>query len=222
VKTISVTSVLCYLTQVEGLTWRDQDYRAHKMIKIIKGEAINGYLDAGTKEKRIRYTAANQVDFIPHLVAAVANGLRPALQKGSVLVPIPNSSAVVGGKTPFATQILAEQVARAIGNEVRAEPVLRWKQAKTPAHKGGSRNPQVHLANLSVLRVPTGPLVLFDDVMTTGSQLVASYRALTAEGNEPQRAFVFGRAIKDQKASMIAWAEEQLEVEEAPLDWPEF
>ena len=218
-KTIPVVSSLYYLTQVEGVTWRDQDYRARNMVKIVKGEPIKGYLEAGPSTNRRRFTAANQNEFMPLLVGAIAPIYAKHLPAAAVLVPIPNSDATASSEATFRTQTLAEQLASSMAQGTQVIPALRWKEPRVPSHKGGSRNPHVHLENLVVMEVPKAPIVLFDDVITTGSQLVAAYRALTAAGGDVKKALVYGRAVKDQKPKMIDVAVESLEVEEAPLDW---
>jgi hypothetical protein len=41
---IPVMWACLYLTEVEGLTWRGNDYTAMKIVKAVKGEPINGFV----------------------------------------------------------------------------------------------------------------------------------------------------------------------------------
>ena len=62
------------------------------------------------------------------------------------------------------------------------------------------------------------PIVIFDDVLTTGSQMVGSFRRLAHAGMQPILGLVVGRATKDQSENMIGWAEEHVPVEAVPID----
>lgn len=41
---ITVCGALYYLTEIEGIEWRPDDYTANKIIKVVKGEDIKGYI----------------------------------------------------------------------------------------------------------------------------------------------------------------------------------
>lgn len=135
------------------------------------------------------------------------------------LVPIPNSGATVANKgSSFRSLELAEKLATFTDGNASVVPALRWKQERTPAHRGGSRDPQVHFENLAIVEDVTGPVVLFDDVITTGSQLIGSYRRLANPKREITTAVVIGRATKEQHTRVIGWTETELIVDEPPLD----
>ncbi len=63
------------------------------------------------------------------------------------------------------------------------------------------------------------PAVFFDDVVTTGSQMIGSYRRLAKEGFPVLCGVTVGRATKEQKEPMLGWSEEQIAVEDVPIDW---
>jgi hypothetical protein len=66
---------------------------------------------------------------------------------------------------------------------------------------------------------PSLQLVLFDDVMTSGNQMIGSYRGLAASGIKPIRAVAIGRTVHEQKNPMIEWREEEIETEGTLVDW---
>ena len=62
------------------------------------------------------------------------------------------------------------------------------------------------------------PVVLFDDVLTTGSQMIGACRRFAKVGMAPSLAFVVGRTTHEQHEKMIGWEKEQLETERARID----
>jgi predicted amidophosphoribosyltransferase len=151
---------------------------------------------------------------------AVAEKLKEELAPPFDIVAIPNSTATIKDKADCRIFEQARAVASAAGNGVRAIPALRWKRERTPTHKGGgSRDPQEHFENLEVVEKPTQPCVLFDDVLTSGSQMIGASRRLKTSGIVPVVGIVVGRAVKEQKSPVIGWYEEVVETESEPLDW---
>ncbi|MGI4799392.1 MAG: hypothetical protein ACRYG8_36220 [Janthinobacterium lividum] len=49
-----VWSMISFLTLVEGVNWRQEDYNASKMKRFIKLEDINGYFDLQIGGKAVR------------------------------------------------------------------------------------------------------------------------------------------------------------------------
>jgi hypothetical protein len=220
-ETLRVWSVISYLTEVEGLTWRQDDYTANKIIKAVKGEEFKGYFDVKIGNQQKRFDKTNIAQFMPVLYQAVGNKIKELIGNRVTLVPIPNSKATIRDRTDFRTLVHARAIAESIGNSAGASAALRWRSEKTPAHKGGSRDPQVHYENLKVMDLPTGAVVLFDDVLTSGSQIVGACRRLTAAGVEPVFAIVIGRAVKAQ-LEVFEWRHEDVQVVERPFNWDEF
>lgn len=216
---IKVWSLLYYLTEVEGIVWRQDDWDTNKIIKAVKGEPINGYFQFKIGGQKKKFDQLNVSEFMPVLFCAVAKKLGKLLSGKFDLVPIPNSSATIKDEADFKTWAHARAVAEAIGSRAAVVPALRWKQVKDRAHDGGTRDPQIHFENLCVAQKPTNPVVLFDDVLTTGGQMIASYRRLAESRVMPVLGIVIGRATKEQKEPAIGWHEEKIETEEMPANW---
>lgn len=215
---LRVWSLLAYLTTTEGLTWRDADYTPYKIVKALKGEPIKGYFKVSINGQAKTFDQTNISEFMPILFQAVAGKLG-SLAAGAVdIVPIPNSSAVVGDKAEFNTLSHARAVAATLKGRATPLPALRWKAAKVPAHKGGSRDPQLHFQNLQIVERPTHQVVLFDDVMTSGSQMIGAYRRFVASGIKPAIAIAIGRTVHEQREKMIEWGYEDVETEEIVID----
>lgn len=219
-KGISVIGSMYYLTEVDGIQWRGQDYRAHNFIKSVKGEEFRGYFDIKIGGKDRRFDNSNKEEFVPILLRAVCNEYMKRFPEKATLVPIPNSNATIANKASFRSLELARTFAGFSNGKLSVVPALRWIKAKKKAHsEGGSRDPQVHFDNLKVVEKVEGPVVVFDDVRTSGSQIIASYRRLTEAGMNVKHAFVIGKATKDQHAKMVAWSEDDLDVEPSPFDF---
>lgn len=100
------------------------------------------------------------------------------------IVPVPNSGATANNRS-FRTMELAQKIAALAPGKLRALPALRWRRPLVPAHRGGPRNPNALLENLALIRKPDSPVVLFDDVMTSGGHMVACYRRLSGVTGAP-------------------------------------
>ena len=133
------------------------------------------------------------------------------------IVPVPNSGTTARSRS-FRSLELAERIAGMSNSRLVALGALRWKQRLTPAHEGGPRDPALLLDNLVMTKPPEAPVVLFDDVLTTGGHMVACYRRLMAEGIAPVAGLVIGRATRAQLPRMIGWQEELLPVDESPFE----
>src|SRR5579885_741370 len=139
---IKVHSFVYYLTEVEGISWRHEDYQTSKIVHAIKGDQINGYFEVTVGGRSRTFTRHNIGEFIPLMINTVANRLKAAVSGEFALVPIPNSNATATDRDEFPTLAFARGVVGAIGSRAIAVPALRWRRAKQSARKGGSRNPQ--------------------------------------------------------------------------------
>jgi hypothetical protein len=216
---ITVHSLICYLTEVEGVTWRGQDHTANKIVHVAKGDPINGYFEVKVRGKTRRITQSNCDKFVPLLIKVLSAKIAETVDGDFAIVPIPNSSVTIANRDAFRTLDYAQNIASTIGPRAIAIPAIRWKEEKLSARKGGSRDPQVHFENLHVVQKPSRPVVVFDDVITSGSQMIAACRRLEKVGVQLICGFVVGRAVKIQKDRMIRWTEEHVSLEENPIDW---
>jgi adenine/guanine phosphoribosyltransferase-like PRPP-binding protein len=216
--TIPVLHAARYLTQVDGLTWRDADWTAMKMVKGVKGKPIKGYFDVKFGDQQHRYDQNNVGAFVDKLSANAGAKLHNQLGGRKIsIVPIPSSNAVTGVRGR--SDELAEKVAAAYGPNAVVESVIRWKALRDPQHESsGYRYPDLYQDQMALTQLPKYEVVLFDDVMTSGSQLTAAARLLEESGHTPTHAMVLGRTTKEQEEQMVGWKEEQLPIGRDELD----
>jgi hypothetical protein len=219
--TIPVLLACRYLTEVEGLTWRDKDYAARNIVRAVKEQPFKGYSDIKMGAKIYRLMQSTGEDFVMCLTRAMGRKLSATLgaeQKISI-VPIPNSAAVASSTAACRIDNLANYVAAGFGANAIVEPVIRWKAARNPQHKeSGYRHPDLFQDQMTLLGTPKNPVVLFDDVMTSGSQMTAAARLLQDAGHLPIQALVVGRVTSTQEDKMLGWGFETLPIGREIID----
>jgi adenine/guanine phosphoribosyltransferase-like PRPP-binding protein len=217
---LSVASALFYLTEVEGVTWRSQDYTTRNIVRGLKNEPFKGYSDIKVGGVVRRYDSSNIKDFVPLLMRGMGKRLKEHINGPVSIVPIPNSDMVVGAQGPFRIVELANELARGYGNEAAVVPAIRWIKPRDKAHKSNEfRSPDLYQPNMRLVERPKNQVVLFDDVMTSGSQMVASARLLSEAGVEPAFGVVGARATKTQFDSMVGWKLEDVPIARVEIDW---
>lgn len=219
--TLRVFSLVYYLTTAGegGPAWRDEDWTANRFIKCVKGEPIKGYVIVRLWSGERRFDDQTKDELLTIICRTVAQKLARLKSPLLCIVPVPNSGTTARSRS-FRSLELAERIARMSNNRrLVALGALRWKQRLTPAHKGGPRDPALLLDNLVVIKRPEAPVVIFDDVLTTGGHMVACYRRLMAEGITPLAGVVIGRATRVQQPKMVGWQEELLPVAESPFEF---
>jgi predicted amidophosphoribosyltransferase len=142
------------------------------------------------------------------LGGALARAVRPlAGPHGVVLVPVPSRPSSVRARGHDATLRLARRAARELG--ARGAPALvrpALRLARATADQAGltAGERAANLAGAMVARVPRGrnwsdgrlPLVVVDDVVTTGATLTEAVRALRAAGVQPAGAAVVAATLR--------------------------
>lgn len=120
------------------------------------------------------------------LARSVAGAAVAAGRGGLVLVPAPSSPARVRERGLDTTKVLARRAARRLGElglDVRVEACLAQRPgAKDQVGLGAADRFANLRARLVCSRVPSGTVVLVDDVVTTGATLAEGTRCLRLAG----------------------------------------
>jgi hypothetical protein len=212
-----------HLTQTD-CEWRRVDYDGRAFVRGIKKEPFNGYLEVKLNKVSRRYTKADIEHLVADILPRIGERLRKDIDGPISLVPIPNSGMAIGADGPFRAVELAGYVAKGFGKDCEVCPALRWDKQREQAHKGHEhRTPELYEPHLRVVSEPKHPFVLFDDVLTSGSQMIAAARVLTKEGFAPRRGLVIAKAIRTQEEGpLFTRREGELELESDPFDFDEF
>ena len=161
----------------------DDDWTAQKLTKIIKGEPFQYgfYMPCGGSRTYIDQSKANIC--LSEVISQCARKMRELAPSGCTIVPIPNSGATPQN-TEFRTLEHARSVCLLLGQSLYiAKPLLVWSEPQNRAHdRGRSRNHLDHFDKLVLNGSTSHPIILFDDVLTTGSQMYASKRKLEKAG----------------------------------------
>jgi hypothetical protein len=169
---------LCSYLTARPAEWRQGDYDASKMVKALKGDPINGYFDFKIGDKVIRFTQANVGDFVKRIPRALAKMIARQVDGPATLVPIPNAHVTDPAAADFRTLDLARSVAAASGGKLTVVPALVFKEPQQKSRKGGPRSADHFEQAYRQASGVRGPIVLLDDVCTSGGHLIGAYRKL--------------------------------------------
>jgi hypothetical protein len=209
--TLKLVSICAYLTDV-SVEWRGIDHTASKMVKALKGDPINGYFEHKIAGKVRRFDKTNIKDFLDRVPPAMAKLIARHVSTKATIVPIPNSHVVDVQSINFRTSELAKAVAAASNGQFEAVPALVFTQPQEKSRGGGPRDPY-HFE--SVYRIVTdvkGPIVLLDDVCTSGAHMIGAYWRLKSPNRTVVLASAFGRTTGAQLEAPISVREETLDV----------
>jgi hypothetical protein len=219
--TLRVFSLVYYLTTAGegGPAWREQDWQANRFVKCVKGEPFKGYIRVSLRAGERRFDDRTKDELLTLICGSVVRKLAGLRSPAPLcVVPVPNSGATSRTRS-FRTLDLAERIAGMSSDHLVASGALRWRQRLAPAHEGGPRDPALLRDNLIMTKRPDEPVVIFDDVLTTGGHMVACCRRLMADGITPLAGLVIGRAVQVQQQKMLGWQEELLPVAETPFEF---
>lgn len=140
-------------------------------------------------------------------LAAVMVRHLPVPPPGAALVPVPLAPARLARRGYNQSEVLARALGTAWRLPVFSEVLARVRETATQttltpaarlanvAEAFRARSAEVGTRNGSAFRVPHSPLVLVDDVFTTGATLAAAAKALVRTGTTHIAAVTFGRAV---------------------------
>ncbi len=163
---------------------------------------VAGGYDGGLQAAVLALKERGRSDLLAALATVLAGTVRAAVggrHSAVLLVPIPSSRPAArrrGGDHMLALARRTAGVLARTGSSVAVAPALRLR--RTPADSAGLGAAE-RAANLSGLftatALPVGlPVVLLDDVVTTGATLSAAAQALRGQGSRPVAAVLAGTA----------------------------
>lgn len=214
-----VHHVCYYLTDWNGIKPRQEDYDTSKIVKCLKGDAVKGYFDITVNKVRLHVEEANKNQFLAQLWIGFGKLLADRLTSPAALVPVPNHDAIVGFAGTYRTLTYARAIAAASVGKVQAYDLLRWADADAAAHtRKGARYPLQRYENMRVVgEVPKIPIILFDDVITSGSSFIGAYWRLQEAGNAPIEGLVVARRTVIQEEKMVGTEQRDLEIPPKPM-----
>lgn len=193
-------------------SWRNEDYSALKLVKAVKGLEFKGTADLtlGGTNYTIENTSAGRERAMYIASADLAGRIARAGYERASVVPVPSSSHT-DPKQEFTCGRLANAI-EVRHQAFKATPVLFFDEPLSKSRGGGSRNPiviQQHLRQGP--GILTEPVVLLDDVCTSGGHLIAAARFLRSQGVHVADAFVVGRTAWKRPAKMFGVEPETLD-----------
>jgi predicted amidophosphoribosyltransferase len=161
-------------------------------------------------EGRLNITKANFHLVRPTFRGWAAQKLPAFSTDPLVLVPVPNAEALAG-VTCYRTLEMAKAAFEDTAYSECILDALHWNAKRQKAHEGGSRKRSDLLPLLSVKTdVKDKKIVLVDDLVTTGGNLLACYDRLAADGAAVLGAITCGRSVYDLNAPPFGQREFEL------------
>lgn len=195
-----------------GEGWGGLDWDAYKFVQALKGKAFKGYADLPKPDGTwVRITVANRAGAFDLFGQWGAKKLNELGIGNALLVPVPASDCVALG-TDQKGMALAEAIAK---YHPGCTPVsgLHWAEPLQKASAGGTRNANTLF---EVLRVKTDmpkdpPVILIDDVASTGGHLLACARGLRHFGHTVEHAVCAAQTVNTHPEKMFEIAARDLE-----------
>jgi predicted amidophosphoribosyltransferase len=167
--------------------WAVKSGQHHRDFYILK---TDGRLDITRKNfDRVRPTFG---EWAAKIVPTIAN--RPLY-----LVPVPNTEALISVSN-YQTLTMVREAFHGTDLQRDAIDALRWNTKRKKAQEGGSRKREDLLPLLDVVSTVKGKnIILIDEIVTTGGNLLACQDRLVAAGAKVAAAITCGRSVYDLK-----------------------
>lgn len=184
--------------------WSSSDYAARNLVAALKRREFNGYsnIKVGQTNYHIDNTVEGQANALVVASRVIAQKIQDAGYEAARVVPIPASDHI-DPCGEFTGRRLAEAI-QGINANFRAAPVLYFNEVQLKSADGGTRDPHEIKQHLRIAGDLDGPVVLLDDVCTTGGHLKAAARFLADLDHEVEDAFVVGRTAWEKPEKMFA------------------
>lgn len=187
-----------YLTQAGQ--WRQEDWSARSLVCGAKQEPFKGELRITIDKVPRTFRTDTIEEFVTWVMGKMGSSFRADIAGPVSFVPIPNSNVAVGSCVQGRTHALAEHVAAGHGAGSEVVSSIIWDAPRQKAHKSKEyRRPELYQPHMHYVAAPRYPVVLFDDVVTSGSQMIAAARVLRDQGVNVVHGLALAKAVSDQR-----------------------
>ena len=189
---LKLVSLCRYLTG--NLQRREDDWASYHMVQAVKGRAVRGTFSVRVQGAVKHYGPGNYHEFLRYIPRGIWRQIKSRIDGPVYIVPIPNSHVVSPATPDFRTFDMAKRVAAASDGQAAAVPALWFREKlETSSSGGGSRDPDLLHEKLKSSGKLDRPVVLFDDVYTSGGHMKAAAWKMEDDGTTLALAVVFAR-----------------------------
>jgi len=198
---------------------RPEDFDSYKFVQALKGKPLNMHAFIPVRGRKERLSNDNADDAIKWFAMMSCDYLGEKDQAGPFLViPVPNSKCAKDSTVRPRTRKLAKAVCDLLDDGSVIVDCLRWKEnLGSAAEEGGPREAEILFENLVLLRGALDeadedwPVLLIDDVTTSGGHLRACSAKLKVRGLNVALAICGAKTVYDQKIRAFHVYEYELE-----------
>lgn len=159
------------------------EWEAIHMKRVVKAEPLNGSFNFTVNGVLTKIDKNNVAAFQHEINRRFAAKIAADHPYPVAVVPIPNGDGVIGQNNVFRTLSIARSFVRVMNNGSVCLDLLRWNAPVGKAHLGQrARRVDDHLDALQINGGTHLPVVIFDDFLTTGSQMAAAKIKLEEAG----------------------------------------
>lgn len=182
----------------EHYAQRTQDlWDSYQFCNSVKKGKVNGYFHIPLSGKPIRIDEDNVYLARAHFGSYIGKILRENPIDNCVLCPVPSKDSFI--EDNFRSLVMLREAVISI-KENRPEiiPLLCYNEEVQPASSGGPRGYYAVINRIDVISYANRPpVILVDDICTTGGSLLACRDKLIDDGFDVPYAIVCGRTVDD-------------------------
>ncbi|MEO1027516.1 MAG: hypothetical protein AAFX02_00525 [Pseudomonadota bacterium] len=193
--------------------WREDDFRACAVVKGMKQESFNFSASFNIEGTKTQVSEENVYRLVRESLRRLARATAKLdLPEQFAVVPIPNSSMCLESEERHRIQALASEFGLSLPEGTEVLSLLKWIKPKEKSHRSKQhRNSEKLESNLALAEKTDLPILLFDDVRTSGASMMAATRFLRKEGLEVFGGVTMARASKIQHEKSYGWVLETLD-----------
>lgn len=216
---IDVDFFCTYLTATGTVEWTGNNYLAMNMVKAIKGDSFRGSIHVTISGITKDIYSDDASEFVKVCHRPLARILRDKYPFGACVVPIPSSKTTDVGCSKFRTYAIAKRLVAVAGKNYCCSPILLFRSEMPLSRRGGNRSTYYIESQIIINGQTDKPIILFDDVMTSGAHLKAASWKLEGNGMNVIGAITFARVVKDNTIAPFGPHTEQLDIAKPQELW---